>query len=166
MTCFITFVINKVNLYPFSHRKYNLKGFICVYVSPGQAWTCHPGCRKFCLPSCKRSCCDPSAPNYTPDMFPKLIQFQSSITNPPPLPSACPAGCNPTCYPSCDPGCCSPQFPPPAPSVYGLSPSPYDPYAGNGECPPACAPANTPGRKLNHLVVYYYYDMALQRMLV
>ena len=84
----------------------------------GQAWNCHPGCKKFCLPSCKRSCCAPGAPDYTPSQFPQLVNYQAALPAPPPLPQACPPSCPTSCYPHCDAGCCTgaASIAPPPPS--------------------------------------------------
>lgn len=113
------------------------------------AWECHPGCKRFCLSSCKRSCCAPGAPNYTPDMFPQLVNYQASLPPPPPPAPACPTGCPSTCYPNCDAGCCFPvsqppaypQYPPANPYDFGYGG--YDPCAALS-CSAACAPQCKP----------------------
>lgn len=117
----------------------------------GSAWECHPGCKRFCLSSCKRSCCAPGAPNYTPDMFPQLVNYQASLPPPPPPAPACPTGCPSTCYPNCDAGCCFPvsqppaypQYPPANPYDFGYGG--YDP-CGALSCSAACAPQCKPGK--------------------
>ncbi|XP_032241291.2 vegetative cell wall protein gp1 [Nematostella vectensis] len=154
VVCLAVFLVAEASIE--KRNAYNRQSLQPYHPLKRQAWKCHPGCKKFCLPSCKRSCCLPNAPNYTPGQFPELMQYQASMTAPPPLPQACPPSCNPTCYPSCDAGCCaansgSPQASPayqPPPAYPGYqAPSPYDPYgqySNPAGCAPECAPANTP----------------------
>lgn len=127
------------------------KSVVIHSVNPVQrsAWECHPGCKRFCLSSCKRSCCALGAPNYSPAMFPQLVNYQASLPPPPPPPPACPAGCPSTCYPNCDSGCCfqanQPVFPQYA-NPYDVGYTGYpagDPCAAMS-CSAACAPQCKP----------------------
>lgn len=133
--------------FPYTNHFFN---HICFLPHLGSAWECHPGCKRFCLSSCKRSCCAPGAPNYSPAMFPQLVNYQASLPPPPPPPPACPAGCPSTCYPNCDSGCCfqanQPVFPQYA-NPYDVGYTGYpagDPCAAMS-CSAACAPQCKPG---------------------